>query len=191
MKRIILIGAHGTGKSTLAIEYKKRYGAYINEGYGRIVNVWQNENLKGHEQFDSDTAFKVQQLISNLTLERFKADYEREKSQTYIATRSPLDCLCYSYLYGYCNSKKFKEYYNELIKLDYSDCIFVYIPIEFPLEEDGVRPSGEERQKLYDIQIKRILRDFNIDYESVSGSVENRVEQLRQIVESNGCKKCN
>ena len=126
MKRIIFAGAHGTGKSTLAEAYKEKFGAYINEGYARIVGKWKEEYLNDLLHFDPDSAsYKIQQLISNLTLERFKADYEREKSQTYIATRSPLDCLCYSYIYGYANTNKVKEYYNELKKLDYSDCMFV------------------------------------------------------------------
>jgi nicotinamide riboside kinase len=57
------------------------------------------------------------------------------------------------------------------------DLVF-YIPIEFPLEKDGVRFEDDEYQKIIDLQIIKYLKRYKIPYITLTGTLEERLKQI-------------
>lgn len=60
--------------------------------------------------------------------------------------------------------------------------MLVYLPITFRLQGDGARSEDEEYQKEIDRKIKQIVDNYGIPYISVSGSTEERVQQIKDAV---------
>jgi hypothetical protein len=58
--------------------------------------------------------------------------------------------------------------------------VYVYIPIEFPMEKDELRPAESEYQCYIDGVIRELLKDFEMPTVEVRGTLEQRVEQLMQ-----------
>lgn len=167
---LILVGSHGTGKTTLLEAYKNKWGLNIRDGISRPVHKITNKfKLSGYVE---------QSLINELTFFYWK--YNKDIPDVGM-TRSVVDCVVYSKVLGY------EDLYEECIKrfetLDLSDVTFCYIPIEFPLEDDGVRYTDPELQRKIDDEIKNELIKLNIPYHTITGTIEQRVEQLKQIID--------
>ncbi len=54
-------------------------------------------------------------------------------------------------------------------------------PVEFPLVKDGHRPVSEEFRSLSDQLLIQILRDLDIKYHIVSGTIEQRLTEIAKI----------
>ena len=100
-----------------------------------------------------------------------------------IMTRCPLDTIAYamadeqvSERVGItnqsmlCDDKKFME----AIK----NSLFIYIPIEFDIENDGIRPMDVGFQKLVDENMRKLIYKFEITPLVVTGSVEERLKTI-------------
>lgn len=171
MKNIILVGSHGTGKTTLLKAYKEKYGMSIRDGVSRPVHKCSKLlNL---------TPWEEQKIINELTL--FYWNYNKDIPDLGM-TRSPLDCIVYSEVFGFEDLRD--EVVEEFGKLDLNDVIFIYIPIMFKLEDDGVRFMDEKLQKDIDNSMKYYLDKLNIKYYTIkSNDINERVEELRNIIE--------
>ena len=55
-----------------------------------------------------------------------------------------------------------------------------YFPIEFPVVDDGFRSKDEEFRKKIDENIKNILNYRHIPYIEVRGTVEERLNTIKQ-----------
>jgi nicotinamide riboside kinase len=64
------------------------------------------------------------------------------------------------------------------------DVLVVYTPIEFEIEDDGVRSVDELYQEKIDFFIKNILDTAEIKYITVTGTVEERVAQVEKALEN-------
>ena len=58
----------------------------------------------------------------------------------------------------------------------------MYIPIEFPIEEDGVRDADPTNQEKMDFLIKNLLDTSGVKYITVTGTVEERVKQIEDAL---------
>jgi len=75
-----------------------------------------------------------------------------------------------------------EQLYNELVKETKEkhkgyDKVY-YVPIEFDLFSDGVRFEDTQFQKAVADKIIEILEVFNVQYETLSGTVEERINQM-------------
>jgi len=61
------------------------------------------------------------------------------------------------------------------------DLVF-YIPIEFPIEKDGLRFEDEHYQEIIDLQILKLLKRYKIPYITVSGTIEERLAIIRKHI---------
>jgi hypothetical protein len=52
---------------------------------------------------------------------------------------------------------------------------YIYVPIEFEMQLDEVRPADTEYQRTVDIKIQSLLKSFGATVLTVSGTVEERV----------------
>ena len=65
------------------------------------------------------------------------------------------------------------------------DYVF-YLPIEFTIEDDGIRSTNIEFQKKVDERYLELIRDWSIDHTILTGSVEDRLSQaMAKIANSN------
>jgi hypothetical protein len=59
--------------------------------------------------------------------------------------------------------------------------LYCYLPIEFPLLIDDVRPVDEIYRKLVDKMIRSILKEYKLNFVEISGTIENRTNQLVEL----------
>lgn len=168
----ILLGAHGTGKSSL-LEAFKGFGSefYVTDGFSRPVKVIKEElGLdKNQEQI----------MINELTCHAF----ESYIGQNVISTRSPIDAIIYS------------EYYTPVIDTHWIQEIFdknkgfidgiFYIPIEFDIKDDGVRFTNNEDQKNIDLMMQKFIKDESLEVITLTGTVEERVNKMKDVLYAN------
>ena len=55
-----------------------------------------------------------------------------------------------------------------------------YLPIEFPIVLDGLRPDDPAFQAEIDARLLDILKWHDIDYRTIKGSVEERLEEIER-----------
>ena len=58
---------------------------------------------------------------------------------------------------------------------------FIHLPVEFPLVKDGHRPVSEEFRRLSDRLLEGTLRELDIKYHVVGGSLEQRLRTIAEI----------
>lgn len=184
--RIIFIGAHGTGKSTLAKELSNIIGIPVVESVAReFFKNWKYLIDTGTIKEIAYTDKQLADIKQNILCSMSRWDYMRwvEASTPVIMTRCPLDTLAYALAddlvsldVANTNLKILKEH-NEFCE-SLKNSLFIYLPIEFSLENDGVRPMGNEYQKKVDEAMRDLLYKFGITPLVVTGSVDERVKQV-------------
>lgn len=123
--------------------------------------------------------------IVNYLLEHFVQSRE-QTGDVIISDRSVFD------LFAYITTSRPNDVRDEFVRLVEEIVIaevsrvslYVYVPIEFTLEVDDVRPADLEYQKRVDGQIMALLRKFEAPILLVSGSVEMRVNQVLEALQT-------
>ena len=164
--KIILTGAQGTGKTTLLNMFNMPKITEV------VRRLHREKGIKVNEMGDDEG----QRLIWDTYKELFKQN-------EFISDRGLTDVLAYTE-YGFREGKVSERIYRELrdefdefIKNN-SDIIYVYLPIEFDIPEDGFRSVDKEFQKEIDTIIREILENSRMNYLTVCGSVEERAAQV-------------
>lgn len=152
--KIILTGAHGTGKTTVL----------------KIIQEWLD--IKPITEIARTFAKKGVSINEKGTLDTQKLifeEYERifKENDNYISDRGLTDVCAYTMAaFGVSSpgsdSFKFAElaaFQLKRIKELTADQIHIYFPIEFPIENDGVRSTDTYYQHLVDRNLRRVLRD--------------------------------
>lgn len=164
---VALIGSHGVGKSTLLNAMKKVVGNeyYITDGFGRPLKEIKDElNLTPRE---------IQIIMNTITKHRWENDVVSDKL---VCTRSIVDEWVYAKLFGLDDMLEDRI---EIFKnSNYTKTKWFYIPIEFPLEEDGVRYAGTKLQKECDELMREWIKMFNLDVITLTGTIEQRLQTL-------------
>ena len=166
----ILLGSHGTGKSTL-LNYLKtqRKDYYTTDGFSRpIRKVFQKQSNPILEQ----------NVINELTEWAFLNYLTHDKV---ITTRSVLDIFLYNkHLFNNINPYYLNIFLKNVNKVNK---VF-YIPIEFDLEDDGVRMNKNLQIKI-DNEIQLLIQEyFELRSKIVilNGSVEERYSIMEKYL---------
>lgn len=168
---IVLVGSHGVGKSTLMKEFAlENPNYYCTDGFSRpIRESCLKQNLSKEIE---------QVLINDMTIWGWKNNLLREN---YLTTRSIIDALIYS---GAFKIEDEAQRLYEIWKDTYIDAMnnikFFYIPIEFPLEDDGVRFTDTSFQFEIDSKLYQFLKSEKVDFNILTGSVEDRLSILKE-----------
>jgi len=177
--KVSITGSHSTGKTTLASAVTKilrergiKSVGFINEVARRVIAL----------------GFPLNQdatIHSYLNYIWFQLKEERERVEKYvISDRSLVDLLGYIRTNNDTSIPKyFVSMLEELLWCE-SACfdLYCYLPIEFPLEIDNVRPSDVEYQKAVDTNILQILQDYRLPYECITGSLDARCKKVVRLL---------
>ncbi len=168
-QRIGFCGAHSTGKSTLATCLHLATGLPLIEGVTRQTPL----ELRGTHAGQSSILLDY--------VERFAI--ETIKSTGWICDRTLVDVCCYSII----NNVWGFEFSESLLKAwkvkPYAPTHIIYFPIEFPMIQDGQRPSEKQREE-FDACAKKLVFSLWPNALTVNGSVGDRLDQVKYYLES-------
>jgi nicotinamide riboside kinase len=172
-----ICGAHCTGKTSLIEEFCKddNYIKFI-EGirsliaeYPQYKDAW----AKG------DETLQFIYLLNHVkTLHELSVDFNN-----IITDRTVIDNYAY---YELLEDVKYPDMYKGMVLENlYLYNIIFYIPIEFPfIDEDG-RFKADTREQV-DKNIKKFLDENNIKYYTLTGTIEERLAQMKKVISNFG-----
>lgn len=185
--KIAFCGTHGTGKSTLLHEIIPLLK--VSEGYSDEV---VHQYPLGFISLEFN--YKVFDGIGRRIYTEKKHWSERRKQyyfnwwyawnhyvqSNFIGSRSIFDT------FGYSRLGMGMEFHRRLIDwscrhIDY-DFLF-YIPIEFDLERDGIRPDDESFREMHDRETRVLLDYYHVPYHKIHGTIQQRLDMLRSILD--------
>ena len=169
IKRIALVGASSTGKTTVFELLKNKFPKYefVNESTRSVAKYGFPIN-----EFGTDA---TQLAISSFHLEALL------RPGNILFDRGYLDLLVYTNHMDVDDStKNFIEDTWHRIKGEYTH--YIYFPIEFASVDDGVRSVNEEWRKEIDQEFKKELDNIHKPYLTVTGSPLQRVEQILNFI---------
>lgn len=177
-----LIGADGTGKTTLVSELKKHYAPehlrYISEVSRNVIE--QGYPLGKNAHPESYVVLMRDQIRETLSLVNNHANF--------ISDRTLLDQLCYSQV----NKTLPRPMVNDtlislmeqvwLLERDYYKR-YLYFPIEFDIVADGVREVDVAYQRKIGREFERLINVNEIPFDRLSGPLEERVLAARATID--------
>ena len=176
MKRVAVVGSFSTGKTTLAEVAADKLGLPL------LPEVAREVAAQGFK-LDKDATVETETLI-------FMRQYYNEMVHPqFIGDRSLLDVMAYA---GWVldNQERRKEFAlwdtcldiaQHNLRSQYTDVF--YLPIEFDIVPDGLRPMDPEFQADIDSRIVDLLETHAIEYRTLRGSVEQRLDDMLGALE--------
>ena len=170
IKRIALVGASSTGKTTVFELLKNKFPKYefINESTRSVAEYGFPINEAGTSE--------TQLAISSFHLEALLKPYNM------ILDRCYMDLVVYSHFMDNIDSKVLsyiEDTWNR-VKSEYTH--YIYFPIEFKSVDDGVRSVNEEWREDIDKEFQLLLEGVRKPYLTVTGSPLQRVEQILNFI---------
>jgi nicotinamide riboside kinase len=171
MPRIAIVGAFSTGKTTLAEAVAEPLDLPLLPEAAREV---ASLGFK----LDKDATPEVETLIF------LKHYYNEMVHQDFVADRSLIDVLAYAgWVLDNQEWRKETALFEECKKLaqhhlrsQYTHVF--YLPIEFPIVPDDLRPDDPEFQREIDERILGLLDTYDVKFETLTGDVPTRVKTL-------------
>lgn len=194
--RIIFIGAHGTGKSTLAKELSSILSMPVVESVAREAakdfKILENECMISSNIPERYRKNAYQKVLCSMSYWDFMRWVGAEVPC--IMTRCPLDTIAYAMADDDITDHTTSECLKVLQEDDkfrkaLESSLFVYLPIEFGIEDDGVRPTDVEFQSRVDEAMRKLMGMFGIPPQVVSGTVEERLNSILQHIVMRSLKK--
>lgn len=175
MKRIAIVGSFSTGKTTLGNELSRELELPLLPEVARQV-------VELGFKLDKDATPETETLI-------FLRQWHAEMTHTeFVGDRSLIDVIAYAewvlehqdfrkehYLWESC-----LDIAQENLRTQYTHVF--YLPVEFPIVLDGLRPDDPEFQADIDKRMRRILDSYAVAFTELTGSVETRLEQARSLI---------
>lgn len=187
--RIIFIGAHGTGKSTLAKELSSILSMPVVESVAREAakdfRILENECMISSNIPERYRKNAYQKVLCSMSYWDFMRWVGAEVPC--IMTRCPLDTIAYAMADDDITDHTTSECLKVLQEDDkfrkaLESSLFIYLPIEFGIEDDGVRPTDVEFQSRVDEAMHKLMNMFGILPKVVSGTVEERLESILELM---------
>ncbi|HWL65332.1 MAG TPA: ATP-binding protein [Actinomycetota bacterium] len=170
-RRIAIVGSFSTGKTTLAELMARELNLPL------LPEVAREIAGLGFK-LDKDATPETEALI-------FLRQYNNElETPEFVGDRSMIDVMAYA---GWVLDNQ--EYRKEM--LIWEECIRLaerrlrtnyshvfYLPIEFPIVVDELRPDDPDFQSEIDKRIVGLLETHDVAYETLTGSVEARLDRM-------------
>jgi AAA domain len=170
-RRVAIVGSFSTGKTTLAEALAERLGLPL------LPEVAREVAAQGF-RLDKDASPETEALI-------FLKQYNNELATLeFVGDRSLIDVMAYAgWVLDHQVRRKEMALWDECLRLaerrlrsSYSDVY--YLPIEFPIVLDGLRPDDPGFQKDIDERIVGLLAAHGLNYVTITGTVEARLSQI-------------
>lgn len=177
MPRIAIVGSFSTGKTTLAEAAADPLGLPLLPEVAREVAA---EGFK----LDKDATPEVETLI-------FLRQYRNEMTHDdFVGDRSLVDVMAYAgwVLDNQTRRREFAlwdacvEIAEHRLRSQYTHVF--YLPVEFGIVPDGLRPLDPDFQAEIDRRMLDLLNRYSIRYQTLKGSVAERLDELMAAVRS-------
>lgn len=176
-KRMVIIGAAGTGKTTLAKAICKKLKLQLIEEQARII--CKKLGYKNIYEIKDQQRFRFQVLKDQIKLE--------EKLKDFISDRSTIDCWVHWVRWNYETAKTFES--EKYYKLAFSQALkyskIIYIPRIIKPKNDGFRWNDNNYQN----QIDRLFKDILFEWDLIkrthiirSSKLNERVKEVLSFV---------
>ena len=177
--KVYLIGAHSSGKSTLA--------RYISEKYNMPMITEVARQILSEKELHLDSLRSNLDVVDNYQKDIFYRQIEEEKKYDQFVSDRSFDCLAYAaqhsrILNKLLNSNEMNNYINSLMS-NYSYIFFVR-PSRATMKDDGVRESlSWDGIIQIDAQIKFLLKMFNLRHFQINtDSMQERVQLIDAVL---------
>jgi len=182
--KIAFTGAHCTGKTTLLKDIEEMFVDKFK--VHSVTEVARKIIEKGYPlNMDATVDSYIHYINDQLNAE----NEQMQGCDVFISDRTLLDPVAYAMVNSKLPRPYISEYFIDMMKnvwlleKDRYD-LYIYFPIEFALEYDGVRPSDEMYRRDIDNMILSLLEQFQIKYIKISGNRCARKKQLFSIIEN-------
>lgn len=174
--KVAFVGSFSTGKTTLA-------NLFAHEWDSPLLPEVAREVVALGFPLDQTATAETETLIF---LKQWQAEARRP---SFVADRSIYDVLAYAdwVMENRTTERKedhlwwaAREIATEDLRARY-DHVF-YLPIEFPIVLDGLRPNDTGFQSDIDTRIVSLLLDADVAFERLTGTIEERQEYVRSVV---------
>ena len=176
MKRIAIVGSFSTGKTTLAEAAAPKLDLPLLPEVAREI-------VELGFKLDKDATVETEALI-------FLRQYYNEMTHpSFVGDRSLVDVMAYA-SWVLENQERRKEFAlwdtcldiaKHHLRSQYTDVF--YLPIEFGIVLDGLRPDDPEFQADIDRRMVHLLEVNDVVYHTLTGSVEDRMDQMLEILD--------
>lgn len=180
MKRVAITGTHGVGKTTLAYSLADRFKDRTVVVNSRLARTLINQGYPLGKA--ATTESYIQYIIKQL-----RAEQAADACDLFISDRTLLDPLAYALV----NRPDSAVPESTIALLEAAWLLerrqydlYVFVPIEFDAQADGVRPEGKDYRIAVEDQILALLDENNVHYTRVSGPLRARTEQVLQALRS-------
>lgn len=163
----ILLGSHGTGKTTLLKEVAKKFPEYyVTDGFSRpVFSISRALDLSNHEK---------QYVINELSAWAYQ-NYLTHRNV--ISTRSIVDCIIYSQILT--PDLDIENLITLFEKTKDQVEYFFYIPVEFDFVPDPDRLSYELQVKIDNVIVDFMQNHIPTDkIIKITGTVQERLDQI-------------
>jgi len=184
--KIYFVGAHSTGKTTLARYVSKHYKLPLLTEVARSVLAERELSIDG---LRTDLS-----LVDDYQLTIFERQIAEEKRLRKFVSDRSFDNLAYAaqhsrILFGLMKERRLQEYVRSL--RDPNVIIFFVRPAKVTIHSDGVRESGAWRDIVaIDAMVKLLLEMWGLRYLPVASvSMQERVRSVDMILSLAGVAK--
>ncbi len=178
---IVFTGTQSVGKTTLVKATIPLLEELYKKPVYHIAEVARKLSAQGHtinNASNSDT----QRLIE----EGYAAEEAANADKVLIADRSIIDRYSYTLLSDAAKDDKLLDWYDKNITehcRKYSHIFYIPLSNDVKLELDGVRSSDEAFRKSVDNTQQMLIINYLIPVTRLSGSTEQRLEQIRKVLQ--------
>jgi len=169
--KIVIIGAQGVGKTTLAKQINKQYPNF--------------KILPEAARLAKEAGYNLDQTATTET-ERWLIAKQIELENTegkWVADRSSIDLLAYIHLL-FSEESSLIEFATKTLVPRFSKYdLVLYLPSgQFAIEDDGVRTTDMKFQQAVDERIRDVIEAYKIPFVRIVGSPPERLAKVKNLL---------